>query len=99
MISWVARPDMISQAINLLVMVGKALIGAIICLGGALIAVLLYIWHQTKGQIGSLETQMRQMATSLSDLAGHIREEIATINTRCDERHTMRRRRDDPQED
>ena len=85
-VSWVAHPDIVTSAIKLLA-------GAVFALGSSLVATLLYIWHQTKGKIDSIDLKVNSIAISLSELAGKMSKDIAEINIRCEERHSNHNRR------
>jgi len=78
---WAIDPLLITTAI-------KVLAWAVVATGGALIAVLVWIWSKTDGQIDSIAKSLESLALTTSI-------DIASIKTRCEERHTNHSRFDD----
>lgn len=71
--TWAVDPALVTAAIKLLVW-------AVVVTGGALIAVLLWIWGKTDGKIDSIAKSLESLALTTST-------DIAMIKTRCEERH------------
>lgn len=81
--AWIANPDAVSFAIKLLV-------GAVGVCGTALIAVLLYIWHEHKKYVTDIVTEIKtnveKIAVSLDSMAVNFEHRLTKIESRCEER-------------
>lgn len=84
---WVANPDLITSAIKLLA-------GAVITLGGMLVAggryVASYMMKQMNSRMDGMEKKLERLATGMESLALTTSNQITKIEVRCEERHRER---------
>ena len=90
----IADPDVITAAIQGLAWVAAIIAGVISILGSTLIGTFLYIWHQAKIKVDSIDEKVDRIATGLEHLTLDTKIQIAEIKTRCEEKHTQRRSSD-----
>jgi len=88
----IVQPDIITAAIKLLA-------GAVITLGGMLVAggrwVAMYLAKQMNQRMDGMEGKLGRLADGMESLALTTSNQITKIETRCDERHANHRRNDD----
>lgn len=78
--SWVANPDVITSAIQLLagaVAAAAALLGAVLTLLGGILA---WIWNKTDAKIDRIANSLEALTLTTST-------EIAAIKAKCDANH------------
>jgi outer membrane murein-binding lipoprotein Lpp len=89
---WVANPDIITSAIKLLA-------GAVITLGGMLVAggrwVAAYMMKQMNTRMDGMETKLERVAQGMEQLALTTTNQITKIEVRCEERHSNHHRSGD----
>jgi len=88
----VSYPDQIAFAI-------KALCGAVLIMGGGMIIgakwIANYILKHFETQFDKIGTKVDRIADSLGELAKNTTVQIATIEARCEERHSNHKRATD----
>lgn len=89
---WIANPDIITSAIKLLA-------GAVITLGGMLVAggrwVAAYMMKHMNTRMDGMEAKLERVAQGMEHLALTTSNQITKIEVRCEERHSNHHRTGD----